>query len=136
MEIRNDLVHVGSVLNKPLPEAVLTSLAPAATNLLRAEAAFVGHCATGLSEAPWSPAKASPTPTPPSPTAFDKLRQAGVTRTLDFDAAGRVFGLAFTLERLHRDLGDLADRIDEIATASRNAQRQRLCDISGYDETA
>ncbi len=47
--------------------------------------------------------------------AFDKLRQTGVTRTLDFDAAGRVFGLAFTLEGLHRDLGDLADRINEIA---------------------
>lgn len=113
--IRNDLVHIGSVLNKPLPEAVLTSLAPAAATLLRAEAAFVGHCATGLSEVSVVTRDGGSDAYAAFTAAFDTIRQTGVTRTLDFDAAGRVFGLAFTLERLHHDLGDLADRIDEIA---------------------
>lgn len=113
--IRNDLVHIGSVLNKPLPEAVLTSLAPAAANLLRVEAAFVGRCATGLSEVTVVTRDGVSDAYAAFTAAFDTIRQTGITRTLDFDAAGRVFGLAFTLERLHRDLGDLADRIDEIA---------------------
>jgi hypothetical protein len=113
--IRNDLVHVGSVLNKPLPEAIISSLAPAAANLLRAEAAFVGHCATGLNDGTAVTRDNVSAVYLAFTEAFDKLRQAGITRTLDFDAAGRVFGLAFTLERLHRDLGDLADRINEIA---------------------
>lgn len=113
--IRNDLVHVGSVLNKPLPEAIISNLAPAAANLLRAEAAFVGHCATGLSDGTAVARDNVSAIYRAFTEAFDKLRQTGVTRSLDFDAAGRVFGLAFTLERLHRDLGDLADRINEIA---------------------
>lgn len=113
--IRNDLVHVGSVLNKPLPEAIISNLAPAAANLLRAEAAFVGHCATGLGDGTAVSRENVSAIYLAFTEAFDKLRQAGVTRTLDFDAAGRVFGLAFTLESLHRDLSDLADRINELA---------------------
>ncbi len=113
--IRNDLVHIGSVLNKPLPEAIISNLAPAAGNLLRVEAGLVGHCATGLSDVTPVNRDGVAETYLAFTEAFDKLRQTGITRTLDFDAAGRVFGLAFTLERLHRDLGDLADRIDEIA---------------------
>lgn len=113
--IRNDLVHIGSVLNKQLPETILASLASAAANLLRAEAAFVGHCATGLNDGTAVTRDHVTEMYLAFTDAFDKVRQSGVTHALDFDAAGRVFGLAFTLERLHRDLGDLADRINEIA---------------------
>lgn len=38
-------------------------------------------------------------------------------RALDFNAVGRAFGLAFTLDGLHRDLTG-TDRIDEIATGT------------------
>ncbi len=39
---------------------------------------------------------------------------------------GRVFGLGFTMERLHRDLSDLADRIDEIATGQNRGEHRSL----------
>jgi hypothetical protein len=34
-----------------------------------------------------------------------------MTRDLSGEAASRIFGLAFALEKLRHDLGDLADRI-------------------------
>ena len=48
-------------------------------------------------------------------TALDLFRRSDAAATLDFDASGRVFGLAFAAGRLHRDLLDLAGRVDEIA---------------------
>ena len=114
--VRNDLVGIGTVLREPLPPPVAPSLAPAAAALLRAQAELTGRCATALdavtvvSRNDVAAAHVAFTET------FTGLRQSGVMRTMDFNAVGRVFGLAFTLDGLHRDLTDLADRIDEIAT--------------------
>jgi hypothetical protein len=47
--------------------------------------------------------------------AIATLRQSRLTHDLDFEAVGRLFGLAFALESLHRNLTDLGDRIDEAA---------------------
>ncbi len=46
---------------------------------------------------------------------LEALRTARVTQALEFDGAGPVFSLAYALESLHRNLGDLADRADETA---------------------
>ena len=43
------------------------------------------------------------------------LRHSRLTHDLDFDGVGHLFGLAFALESLHRNLTDLGDRIDEAA---------------------
>lgn len=114
--VRNDLVAIGTVLREPLPAAIASTLAPAAASLLRAEAQLTERCATALdagtivSRDEVSAAHLAFTKT------FTGLRQSGVMRALDFAAVGRTFGLAYTLDGLHRDLADLADRIDEIAT--------------------
>ena len=47
--------------------------------------------------------------------ALTALRRLGVTKTLSDDELGRVFGLGFALEQLHRDLQDLVDRGAELA---------------------
>ncbi len=114
--VRNDLVAIGGVLRTPLPALIASTLAPAAARLLRAHAELTERCATALnavaivSRNDVSAAHLAFTET------FTGLRQSGAMRALDFNAVGRVFGLAFTLDGLHRDLTDLADRIDEIAT--------------------
>lgn len=114
--VRNDLVAIGGVLREPLPAQIAPTLAPAAARLLRAEAELTQRCATALdavtavSRNDVAAAHLAFTET------FSGLRQSGVMRALDFNAVGRAFGLAFTLDGLHRDLTDLADRIDEIAT--------------------
>jgi hypothetical protein len=47
--------------------------------------------------------------------ALDLFRTSDAAATLDFEASGRVFGLAFAAGRLHRDMIDLAGRVDDIA---------------------
>ena len=114
--VRNDLVLVGRALHAPLPAAVAETLGPAAGALLRAEAALARRCAAALRAPARVPREDIAARHDDFSARFDALRRAGLTRELDFDAAGRVFGLAFTLESLHRDLADLADRVDEVAT--------------------
>jgi hypothetical protein len=113
--VRNDLVAIGGVLREPVSAHVAATLAPAAAQLLRAEAELTGRCASALGAA----SKVARNDTEAALLAFTEtfgqLRQSGVMRALDFNTVGRIFGLAFNLDGLHRDLNDLADRIDEIA---------------------
>lgn len=114
--VRNDLVAVGATLNEPLPEKVTATLGPAAAALLSADAELAGRCASALRATRTVERGDSHLARLAFANTFDELRQTGVMGALDFDAVARVFGLGFTMERLHRDLSDLADRIDEIAT--------------------
>lgn len=113
--VRNDLVAIGNVLREPLPAQIAAILAPTAARLLRAEAELASRCATALDTA----SKLSRNDVSAAYQAFTEtfsgLRQSGEMRTLDFNAVGRTFGLAFTLDSLYRNLADLSDRIDEIA---------------------
>src|SRR4029077_4463105 len=43
-------------------------------------------------------------------SAIAEWRKTGFTRELSMDAVGRIFGLHFGLEQMHRNLFDLADR--------------------------
>lgn len=114
--IRNDLVAIGNVLRESLPAPIASTLAPAAASLLRAEAELTGRCATALTAVTVVSRNDVPSAYLKFTETFSELRQSGVMRALDFNAVGRTFGLAFTLDSLHRDLTDIADRIDEIAT--------------------
>lgn len=114
--VRNDLVAIGNVLREPLPAPIASALAPAAANLLRAQADLTGRCATALNAVTVVSRNEAAAAHSAFTETFTGLRQSGTMRALDFNAVGRTFGLAFTLDGLHRDLTDLADRIDEIAT--------------------
>ncbi len=113
--VRNDLVAIGGVLREPVPAQVAATLAPAAAQLLRAEAELARRCAAALSAAMPVERNDAAAALVAFTETFGDLRQSGVMRALDFNTVGRIFGLAFNLDGLHRDLNDLADRIDEIA---------------------
>lgn len=114
--VRNDLVAIGNVLREPLPTQIASTLAPAAACLLRAEAELTDRCAVALNTVTVVSRNDVSSVHLAFTETFGGLRQSGAMRPLDFNAVGRTFGLAFALDSLHRDLTDLADRIDEIAT--------------------
>jgi uncharacterized membrane protein YccC len=113
--IRNDLVLVGGALGTLFPEAIAATLSPAAATLLRSQAALAERCMTSLSSNTAIPRDDIEESYQAFTRAFHELRRTGAIRPLDFEEAGRIFGLAYALERLHRDFNDLADRIDEIS---------------------
>jgi uncharacterized membrane protein YccC len=113
--VRNDAVSIGRTLARPWPEALRTRLGPGARAMLNAEIAFLSACDQALAQ-----------DTTVDRTGFDEahtqfqqalasFREAHLTYDLTFDAIGGVFGLAFGLESLFGNLGDLADRIDDSA---------------------
>jgi len=114
--VRNDGVSVSRAL-APLPEVVAAVIGPAVTALMRAEAAFMRRCGEALAAGGRVDRGERDLALAAFETAMADLRRSGVTHDLDFDAVGHVFGLAFALESLHRNLTDLADRIDEAMTA-------------------
>ncbi|WP_458760704.1 FUSC family protein [Afipia sp. TerB] len=113
--IRNDLVLIGSALSTALPETIATSLAPATAALLRSHAVLAERCMIGLSTRTAVTHEDIEESYLAFTRTFHELRQSGAIRPLEFEEAGRIFGLAFALERLHRDFNDLTDRIGEIA---------------------
>lgn len=114
--VRNDLVAIGNVLRDPLPAPIAPILAPAAASLLRAEAELTERCAKALNAVSVVARNDVAAAHLAFTETFAGLRQSGAMRALDFNEVGRTYGLAYTLDGLHRDLTDLADRIDEIAT--------------------
>jgi hypothetical protein len=109
--IRNGVVHLGRLLEVPLPPDVVTLVGEPAAAMLREQAnglyACLGALGTGKGV----------TLAHGSAEAFEKafgaLEQAGATRTIGFEEIGRLFGLAFALRKMGQDIDDLAERIAE-----------------------
>jgi uncharacterized membrane protein YccC len=112
--LSHDLVTISRVLSTALPETLRPRLAGPAKALSAAFGAAVGGIGDALVTA---------TP-PPSldgvaaaiaeyQTAMRALRSEGVTRSLTDDDVERVFGLAFALEQMCRNLNELASRTRE-----------------------
>jgi uncharacterized membrane protein YgaE (UPF0421/DUF939 family) len=116
--VRNDVIQTIRTLDTPLDRSAAERLEAPVTAMLRSEADFTGRCATALRDHARIDRSGRDLRREEFDVAFRGLRESGLIRPMDFDAAGRVFGLAFTLDRLHRDLADLADRIDEVARQS------------------
>jgi hypothetical protein len=112
--VRNDCVAVGRAV-AALPESVRPRLGPPAAGLLRVEAGFMRRCAAALASAAPVDRTGKREAIGTFDGVIDELRSARVTQSLRFDEAGPVFALAFALESLDRNTGDLADRVDETA---------------------
>lgn len=112
--VRNDCVAVGRA-RASLPAEIQPSLGPAAAALLKSEAEFMRRCSTALGAS----ARVDRTGRIEALQSFEhtigELRSSGITQALSFEMAGPVFALAFAVESLDRNLGDLADRLDETA---------------------
>lgn len=114
--VRNDLVAVGrgaAALSPP----VRPLLSSAAAILLEAEAGLMRRIAVAAARAAAVDRTGRDAALAQFEADLEALRTGGRTQDLSFDAAAPAFALAFALESLHRNLGDLADRVDEMARA-------------------
>ena len=109
--IRNDVTLVARTSADPMPEAVWARLEPAAQAMLRASAEEM-RAVGALVRAGVGPVDRSRLELEHQTfqDTVEGLRRDGLTRVLNFDAAGQVFGLAYALEALYRNLSDLANR--------------------------
>jgi uncharacterized membrane protein YccC len=114
--LSHDLVIVARALPAPLPEAVTGRLAePAAAVAAALSAALIGIGAALVTHtappdlAPVAEAQAS------FEAELGALRRAGATHGLPVEAVERIFGIAFGLEQLGRNLDELAGRVQELA---------------------
>ncbi len=112
--VRNDLVLIGRALDEPLPGAAMAALATPAGAMLEAHALVAANCAVALTAGTTVDRGEATASYRGFGLALDAFRGSAAATTLDFEASGRVFGLAFAAGRLHRDLLDLAARADEI----------------------
>jgi uncharacterized membrane protein YccC len=113
--LRSDLVLIGRALEEPLPAPAAENLSSSLSALLKCEAGLLAHCAEALRASAAVAEEREDTSRAVFAAAFDSFRREAATQTLDFDAAGRVFGLHYALDRFQHDLSDLIDRINEVA---------------------
>jgi uncharacterized membrane protein YccC len=122
--LRHDLTAIGRTATEPLPQPAYQYLAKAMGDLRL----VISHYLAG------SAASVGGRRAPPSLESVDKallafrdsmgrLRQAGSLRELAIEELERVLSLAFALQQLRGNLGDLADRIAEHATSTSPANR-------------
>jgi uncharacterized membrane protein YccC len=123
--VRNDLTQIGRAIDEALPGNAAAGLAAAAATSLRAEGALARRCATALTAVSTVDRGTVVAGQARFAESFDAFRRDSDAQTLDFDQSGRIFGLAFAIGRLHRDLLDLAKRIDEIAGGGRRGLTKR-----------
>jgi uncharacterized membrane protein YccC len=114
--LRSDFVMIGRATAAPLPEPVRVHLATPAERAGVAIAAFLrAASATITSATPLPTLDAVEQAIADYNAAMAELRREGTMRELPDDSVGRIFSLAFALEQLLRDLGDLRDRAREFA---------------------
>jgi hypothetical protein len=111
--VRDDLVMIGRAA-APVPEIVRPAIAGPASRAAAEIAAFLRAAAaavTGKGPPPTLDAVAQAIAD--YGAAMTELRRLGTMRELPDEAVGRIFSLAFALEQLLRDLGDLRDRAED-----------------------
>jgi uncharacterized membrane protein YccC len=114
--VRNDAVMIGRSLSHSFPAAIAALIAAPACALTEAVREDLKLCAAALAQGRRVERSPLPAAVADFHNAFQGLRGTGLMRELSFDDVGHVFGLAWALEGLARNLSDLADRIDELAS--------------------
>ena len=115
--VRNDIVLIGRGLEGALPDTDAMPLARIFSDALEPAAMFLARCRGALIAATRVDRGDLEDRHGDFARAIEALRAADATRTLDFDAVGRTYGVIFAIEQLYRNLADLADRIDEAGAA-------------------
>jgi uncharacterized membrane protein YccC len=112
--LRHDLTAIGRTVTEPLPNPARQYLAEATGDLRLVISDYLASSAASIGRRGAPPSLES---VDRALLAFrdsiDRLRQSGSLRALASEEVERVFSLAFALQQLHRNLGDLADRIAE-----------------------
>ncbi|HYM72772.1 MAG TPA: FUSC family protein [Stellaceae bacterium] len=114
--LSHDLVTIGRMLTTGLPDPVQQRLAePGAVLGAALGAGFAGIGEALLARVPPPDLDAVATARQQYDSAMRALRRDGVARALSDDDVERVFGLAFAVEQICRNLEELANRVREAA---------------------
>jgi uncharacterized membrane protein YccC len=112
--LRHDLTAIGRTVTEPLPQPVRQYLAEATGDLRLVISDYLTGSAASVGGRRAPPSLES---VDEALLAFrdsvDRLRQSGTLRELGIEEVERVFSLAFALQQLRGNLGELADRIAE-----------------------
>src|SRR5581483_1847860 len=115
--LSHDLVMIGRSLRAPLPEAVAVRLAAPAAAVAAAMSAYLA----GLGETLTGAELPAPDRLDHAFAEFDAalvaIRRDGLARDLGVEDVERVFGLAFALEQIRRNLAEFAARAGEVRGA-------------------
>jgi uncharacterized membrane protein YccC len=117
--LRHDLTAIGRTVIEPLPQPARQYLAEATGDLRLVISDYLAGSAASVGGRLAPPSLES---VDKALLAFrdsmDRLRQSGTLRELAIEEVERVLSLAFTLQQLRGNLGDLADRIAEHAKSA------------------
>ncbi|MBS0221879.1 MAG: FUSC family protein [Proteobacteria bacterium] len=123
LRLRHDLVIVGRVAGRRLPEPLQTRLTARVSDVAVAAAALFRSSGSALL------LRAGPPSIGPFEAALKAyeaevaaVRQEGLTRVLPGDAAERFFAVGFALEQIHRNLIDLQRVVSEWGTEPPDVQ--------------
>jgi len=121
--LRHDLTAIGRTVTEPLPQPARQYLEEAMGDLRLAISDYLVGSAASIRGRRVPPSLES---VDKALLAFrdsmDRLRQSGTLRDLGIDEVEQVFSLAFAVQQLRGDLGDLADRVAEHAKSSNTSQ--------------
>jgi len=121
--LRHDLTAIGRTVTEPLPQSARQYLEEAMGDLRLAISDYLVGSAASIRGRRVPPSLES---VDKALLAFrdsmDRLRQSGTLRDLGIDEVEQVFSLAFAVQQLRGDLGDLADRVAEHAKSSNTSQ--------------
>lgn len=115
--IRNDIVTISRGMETTLPALPGAPMPPIFAAILDAMADYLDRCGTALTAGGIVDRGDLSRRRDDFAGAIQALRSSQATMALDFDAMGRLYGMIFAVEQLYRNLGDLANRIDETAAA-------------------
>jgi len=115
--IRNDLAMIGRVTSKLFPDTVRERLIEPSQTAAAAVAEFLADCGNAISRrAPAPSFENCERELAHLVSTLTGLRWIGPMRELPDEVVGRIYGLAFSLEQLERNLKEFVDRINELAT--------------------
>lgn len=111
--IRNDMTYVSHIVETPFPPAIVEAIGPQAAGVLEAQARFAEVCGGALRTSADIDPDVLSAGDKAFEAAFSALQNSEAAQSMGFSETGRLFGLDFTLRRMHQNFLDLADRIRE-----------------------
>ena len=118
--LQQDILALNRMFDAPWPDRIHAALAPPWSAYAKAAAAELCVLASALpSRQPPPDSSAARTAMADFIAAIETIRREGITRTLPTDVLGRIFGSAFGVEQLQRDLDDFVERTRGVTTSTR-----------------
>jgi uncharacterized membrane protein YccC len=114
--LRNDLAMIGRTTTEPLPDSIRVALSDVTAAAGSAITTFLEVSSEAITRQQQAPSiERCEKEMARFASTLTELRRSGSMRELPDETVGQIYGLAFSIEQLHQDLKDLADRINDLA---------------------